>query len=199
MPRLSRPRPLPAPGAAALLLAACTALTGCGTPSEALTMSIGAADALQLRTWVPQALRQAIEVGPVQGGQATDRWWGSKISSEAMQQALDDTLRSVDLLAVAPGQGARFQLGTRLLKLEQPKVAADLKVTLAIEYLLVETATGKPVYQRTIHTTHTAELGQALLSQPERTRLANEGAVRQSLVTLLRDLMALRIEAPAAP
>ncbi len=64
-------------------------LAGCGTPSRPLPMAIGPADALQIRGWVPEALKAQVGVAPVKGGLPTGRWWGSKVSAVALQQALD--------------------------------------------------------------------------------------------------------------
>ena len=41
-------------------------------------------------------------------------------------------------------EGGRFELQARLLKLQQPMVAADVTVALYMHYRLVERATGKP-------------------------------------------------------
>ena len=77
--------PHPARLLAAALLAA---LAGCGTPSRPLPMTVTAADALQIRGWVPDALKAQVALAEVQGGAETEHWWGSKVSAAALQQAL---------------------------------------------------------------------------------------------------------------
>lgn len=184
-------RPLPA------LVLAFALLAGCGTPSQSLTMTLTPAEALQLRTWVPDGLKQNVELDRVKGGEETSRWWGSRVSGLALEQAMEDSLRAVGMLPASPQAAARYQLRAQLVSLVQPLVAADTTVTTTINYALVEKANGAVLYQRSVRTAHTAEFTDALLSQPERARLANEGAVRQNIATALRDLMALRVPEPA--
>ena len=187
-------RPLPTLAAA---LIAALALGGCGTPTQSLSMGISAADALQLRTWVPDGLKQNIEVDAVKGGEDTSRWWGSKVSGLTLEQALDDSLRSVGMLPPSSSMPTQYQLRVQIVSLVQPLVAADMTVTLTINYTLVDKASGTVLYQRSVRTAHTTDFTDSMLSQPDRTRQANEGAVRQNIITALRDLMALRVPDPA--
>jgi hypothetical protein len=60
-----------------------------------------------------------------------------------------------------------------------------------VRYTLVDKASGKTVYQRRIANTDTAGLGEAVLSPPERLRIANERALRGNINLLLRDLVTL--------
>ena len=123
----------------------------------------------------------------------TGRWWGSKVSSLVLSQALEDSLRGVGMLPMAPVPGAKYQLRVQLLSLDQPMVAADTTVTAAIQYSLVTKADGTLLYQRAVRTAATAGLGDALLSQTERLRLANEAAVRANIASAVRDLLSLKL------
>ncbi|MBB2484711.1 hypothetical protein H5407_05670 [Mitsuaria sp. WAJ17] len=172
-------------------LALAALLGGCGTPAEPERMSLRAAERLQLRSWIPEALRGQIRLGKVEGGAETWRYWGSKISDESLRIALDESLRGVGLAALMP-EGGRFELQARLLKLEQPKVAADVTVALYMHYRLVEVASGKLVYERQMRLVHTTPLDAAWLDMNERLRLANEAALHQSLEALVRELIELR-------
>jgi hypothetical protein len=96
---------------------------------------------------------------------------------------------------LAPVSGAKYQLRVQILSLVQPIVAADLTVTTTIHYVLVDKADGTVLYQRSVRSAHTTDFGDSMLSQPDRARRANEGAVRENILTMLRDLMAL----PPAP
>jgi len=167
---------------------------GCGTPSEPLSMGLSPADALQMRAWVPDALRQNIGLGPVSGGQATNRWWGSKVSSQALEQAFEDSLRAVGMFPLTREAG-RYRLDIQLTDLDQPMVSLDTTVRLGISYSLVERASKATVYQRTVRNAATVELGDKLLPV-ERLRLANEAAIRDSIRLVMRDLVALTL-APA--
>jgi len=168
-------------------------LAGCGTPSQPLPMAITAADALQLRGWVPEALKTQVGLAPVKGGAETDRWWGSKVSANVLQQALEDSLYTVGMKSPAPEPVPRFELQAELLQLEQPKVPAlGVSVTVSVRYTLLDRATNKVVYQRLLSTASEASLGEALVSPSERLRIANERALRANIDLMLRDLVTLR-------
>lgn len=183
---MSRPALLTAALAAALL-------AGCGAPTQPLPMRITTADALQIRGWVPDALKAQVATAPVQGGMATNRWWGSKVSALALQQALDDSLYGVGMKPVSP-QPPRFELQAELLQLDQPLVPAlGVTVDVAVRYTLVDRAAdGRVIYQRRIANSEEARLGEAVLSPSERLRIANERALRANIDLLLRDLVTLR-------
>jgi hypothetical protein len=169
------------------------ALAGCGTPSQPLPMAVGAAEALQIRGWVPDALRAQIAVAPAQGGAETGRWWGSKVSATALQQALEDSLYVVGMRPASPEPVPRFELQAQLLQLDQPLVpVAAATVGAAVRYTLVDKASGRVVYQRRIANSEEARLGEAVLSPSERVRIANERVLRANIELLLRDLVTLR-------
>jgi len=178
----------------ALLPAALLALVlaGCGTPSQPLPMAVAPADALQIRNWVPNALRAQVAVATVRGGEETGRWWGSRVSAVALQQALEESLYAVGMRPMSPEPPARFELQAELLQLDQPLVPAlGVTVGTAVRYTLVDKASGKTVYQRRIANTDEAGLGEAVLSPSERLRIANERALRANINLLLRDLVTL--------
>jgi ABC-type uncharacterized transport system auxiliary subunit len=175
-----------------LLTLAAALLCGCGSPSQSLTMTVPQADLLQLRTWVPDALKFNVELDPVQGGEKTSSWWGSHVSGMAFQNALEDSLRGVGMLPASSTQPARYQLKTTIVALVQPLVAAHTEVAVSIRYQLIDKTDGKLLYERYLRTAGSADFTDAMLSQPERMRLANEDAVRKNIVAALRDLMAVR-------
>jgi hypothetical protein len=168
-------------------------LAGCGTPSQPLPMTVSPAEALQIRAWVPEPLRGQVAIGAVQGGMETGRWWGSKVGVAALQQALEESLQAVGMQPSSPEPAPRFELRAELLQLEQPMVPAlGVTVGAAVRYTLVDTASGKVVYQRRIANTEEAGLGEAVLSPSERLRIANERALRGNINLLLRELVTLR-------
>lgn len=168
-------------------------LAGCGTPSRPLPMAVSAADALQIRGWVPEALKAQVGVAPVTGGQPTGRWWGSKVSAVALQQALDESFHAVGMKPQAPEPAPRFELQAELLELDQPLVpAVGVTVGVAVRYTLVDKAGGRTIYQRRIASSDEAGFGEAIVSPSERLRLANERALRANIDLLLRDLVTLR-------
>jgi len=168
-------------------------LAGCGTPSQPLPMAVTPAEALQIRSWVPDALKGQVAVAAVQGGFETGRWWGSKVSAAALQQALEESLHAVGMRPAAPEPAPRFELQAQLVLLEQPTVAViGVTVGTAVHYTLVDKASGKLVYQRRIANIEEAGFGEAVLSPSERLRIANERALRSNINLMLRDLVTLR-------
>jgi hypothetical protein len=168
-------------------------LAGCGAPSQPLPMAITAADALQIRGWVPDALKSQVAVAPVKGGQETNRWWGSKVSAAALQLALADSLYAVGMQPAAPVPAPRFELQAELVQLDQPLVpAVGVTVGAAVRYTLVDRSDGRVLYQRRIANTDEAGFTEAIVSPNERLRLANERALRANIDLLLRDLVTLR-------
>jgi hypothetical protein len=94
---------------------------------------------------------------------------------------------------LGPQPPPRFELRAELLQLDQPLVpVAGVTVTVALRYTLSEPATGRVLYQRQLGQASEAALTEALLSPPERLRLANERALRGTISTLLRELVTLR-------
>ena len=168
-------------------------LAGCGTPSQPLPMTVSVADALQIRGWVPDALKAQVGVAPVQGGMETGRWWGSRVSAAALQQALEESLYAVGMKPAAPVPAPRFELRAELVQLEQPLVpAAGVTVGAAVRYTLSDRLDGRVVYERLIANDESASLGEAVLSPSERLRIANERALRSNINLLLRDLVTHR-------
>ena len=167
-------------------------LGACGTPTQSLTMTVPQADLLQLRTWVPEALKFNVELDHVQGGEGTNTWWGSKVSGMALERALEDSLRGVGMLPSSVATPVRYQLKTTIVALVQPIVAAHTEVAVSIRYQLIDKNDSKLLYERYVRTQGAADFSDAMISQPERMRLASEDAVRKNIVMALRDLMAVR-------
>lgn len=168
-------------------------LAGCGTPSQPLPMVITPAEALQVRGWVPEVLRGQVAVAPVRGGAATGRWWGSLVSADVFQHALEESLHAVGMRALSRDPVPRFELQAHLVLLDQTRVpAAGVTAGTAVHYTLTDNATGRVIYQRRIYNQEEAGLGDALGSPSERLRIANERALRANIALVLRDLVTLR-------
>lgn len=177
-------------------LATCAwlALTGCATPArtDQMTISATAVSALQ----VPQALRTAVAVRDVTGGQDTNPLWMSSVGSAEFERALEGSLRAAGLLS-ENRQGSRFFLTAHLQKLDRPFAGLDMTVTAHVAYTLTERASGRDVYDSVLVTPYTARVSDALLAV-ERLKLANEGAIRASIARLVEELTRLDPDRPAA-
>ncbi|MFG6458175.1 hypothetical protein [Roseateles sp. BYS96W] len=172
--------------------AALLTLAGCGTPSQTVPMTLSPVDALQIRGWVPAMLKASVAVAPVNGGAETGRWWGSKVSAVALQQALEESLFAVGMHPLAPDPEPRYELQAELLALEQPLVPVrGATVGVAVRYTLVDRIAGKVVYQRRVANAEEARFSESMLSPSERLRIANERALRANINRLLRELVTL--------
>lgn len=175
----------------AAILAAVAVVSGCASPARSDSMTIQAADATRIRN-LNSPLKDNIAVREVTGGRETNPAWVSNVSSSDLEAALETSLRSVNLLA--PGkQAGKYQLIANLEKLDQPFVGVSMTVTASVGYILVERASGKTVYQKSISLPYTAAFGDALYG-PERLRLANEGAVRVNITRLIEELLSLKLD-----
>jgi hypothetical protein len=164
--------------------------TGCATPAQSDNMTIRAADATRDRQATPEALKANIALRDVTGGKETNALWVSNVGSRDFERALEESLRAVGMLA-AHKQAGRYQLIANLDKLDQPLLGFDMTVTATVTYLLVERASGKTVWQKTLPTPYTAKMSDAFAGY-ERLRLANEGAVRQNITQLVQELLRLK-------
>jgi hypothetical protein len=142
-------------------------------------------------TLVSDVLRQNVAIKDASGGQETNPLWTSQVSSTEFERALESSLRGANLLQ-PNRQAGRFTIAAYLGKLEQPFIGIDMTVTATVTYTLVERATGKTSWEKTITTPYTAKFGDALLGV-ERLKLANEGAVRSNIAELMGELFRLRI------
>lgn len=176
--------------AGALFAAALVA--GCATPAGVERMQVDTS--LAMRTAAAASpLQGKVAVNDVTGGSETNPLWVSKVSSGDFARALESSLRDAGLLA-ADAKAGPYTLAANLQSLEQPFFGLSLTVTATVKYLLIERATGKTVYEQTVVTPHTAQLGDALLGF-ERLRLANEGAMRANISRLIEELIAIKVPA----
>lgn len=197
MPGMIDRRPAPSirsPRLASLALlaaAACAALAGCGSPARPLESSLTDMDSLQLRSWLSPALRRNIDLLPVQGGEETSRWWGSRINAMTLNQTYQESLRRLGLMPDVPDTG-RYQLKVEMLALAQPNVPIAPEVAVSVRYTLTERAAGggNVIYQRVLRTTQKAGIDDSL-NPTEQLRIATESALRNNIAELMRELASL--------
>jgi len=127
---------------------------------------------------IDTSLVNAIAVGSVDGGQATQALGTSKVDNDDFQSALMDSLRNYGLLA--EGSAPRYILYAHLLDVHQPWIGLNMTVTAKVNYELVDAVNGQPTEERTVETEFTSPFKEAF-SADERTRLANEGAIRENI------------------
>lgn len=135
------------------------------------------------------ALTNKVAVAPVTGGKKTNPLWTSQVSSENFESALKDSLRAAHMLAGDQGQ---YSLSANLLSLKQPLFGVDMTVTATVQYVVTETLSGKKVFEETLTTPYTATMGDAFVGT-KRLQMANEGAIRVSIETLIEKLDQLNL------
>ena len=131
-------------------------------------------------------LFKSVAVAPVNGGKETNALLQSKISNEAFQAALEQSLALNAMLATA---NAHYTVTATLQDLKQPFAGFDMTVTASVHYVVTPNAGGGPVFDETITTPYTANFSDAFVGV-ERLRLANEGAVRTSIASFIGKLAA---------
>lgn len=176
--------------ALATAIAAAAAMSGCATPANSGNMVVRAATATDLRNLTPEALKTNIAVRDVTGGKETNPAWVSNIGSADFMTAIEESLRSVGMLA-ANKQAGKLQLVAHLEKVDQPFLGFDMTVTTTVAYTLIDRASGKTVWKQTLAAPYTAKLSDAFAGF-ERLRLANEGSVRENVTRLIQGLQTLK-------
>lgn len=172
--------------AATLLVAL---LAGCATPARMDQMTAQVPPAAVAA--VDARLKGAIAVADVTGGKETNPMWTSQVSSETFRQSLEASLAQAGLFNKVLSAG-KYTLTADLLKLDQPLVGLNMTVSSTVRYALVDAATKKEVYGKTVTVSYTAKMSDAFVGT-ERLRLANEGAIRENIKALMGDLVALKL------
>lgn len=163
-------------------------LTGCASPARIEQMSVEGSPAQRI---AQTPMRNNLAIKDVTGGKETNPMWKSNIGSSELEHALENSLRTVGLLAER--QAGRFILTAHLENVEQPSFGFNLTVTATINYVVSERSTGKNLINRTLSVPYTAAFGDAF-SATERMRLANEGAIRVNITQLIDELFLYKIE-----
>ena len=136
----------------------------------------------------PPTLVEAVEIGDVAGGKATNPLWMTEISNGAFSGALTASLAEQGLLA----ERGRYQLHAQLVAVERPIAGLNMTSTTHVFYQLVDSQTGHALLTETIVARHTARAGEAFFGGT-RLRLAVEGAARENIRLLLERLQGLEI------
>lgn len=176
-------------------------LAACSSAVRTPPLVLSDWQALQWRSFVDDKLKGQIELGEVQGGDAQAQgwmrqalaWaWGTPTRDQTVQDALEDQLRALRLLASA-AQTARYRLDVQLLRVEAEGLLLSAQAQAEVVYRLRERGdAGRLIYERRVRSEGQAGwLDHGLAS--DRQRLAKEAALRSSLALLARDLVSLRV------
>lgn len=128
----------------------------------------------------------------VTGGKETNPLWTSQISNDAFAQALRDSIQKSGLFGSVTDGGANYKLDAFLGKVDQPMFGLSLTVKMEVSYTLVDTRSGKTVWQKDVASQYTAHPSEAFAAV-KRLRLANEGAARANIQEALADMSTLSL------
>jgi len=177
-----------------MLLAIMLLLGACAAPAERSNMTLSQIQ--DLGQPADTSLIDGIAVGSVDGGQATSALGTSEVDNEDFQNVLMDSLRNQGLLA--EGNAPRYILYAHLLDVHQPLVGLNMTVTAKVNYELADAVNAQPTEETTVETEFTSPFGDAF-GADERTRLANEGAIRENIREFLAWLSRKPPSGPGAP
>lgn len=172
-----------------VILGSLVLLSGCATPARVDQMVVSGAPHQRI---AETPLRNNVAIRDVTGGQETNPMWKSNVGSSEFSQALEESLRTVGLLA-ANRQAGSHTLTVHLQNVAQPFIGLDMTVTASVNYIVAERATGREIFNRTVSVPYTAKFGDSLLGV-ERLKLANEGAIRTNISQLIEELFRLKID-----
>ena len=134
------------------------------------------------------SLNKQVGVQSVNGGKDTNPLWTSQISNEDFLAAVKDSLGSHGLLS----NTGRYTLKINILDVTQPMFGVDLTVSATVNYVLFDTQENKNVLDEKIIAKYTAKFSDSPFAV-KRLRLANEGAAKNNIKSLLEHLPKLEI------
>ncbi len=139
----------------------------------------------------PSAISQSdkvLRVGEVTGGKETKPMMQSTIDDAGFRQALVETLQKSGLFrSVITDQGAAdYELQTEIISQEVQGVY-DKTATLFVHYRLLSVSTQQEIWKENLLSRYVAEFEESVFVL-DRSKEANEGAVRENLLQLVEKL-----------
>jgi hypothetical protein len=162
-------------------LALTALVSGCATATQPTAMAA---------TSTPIASHQTSgDLGvAVSGGRETSSVGASQVSNEDFGAAIVASITHAQLFSkVAYNSPGRYQLNAYISKVSQPMLGFSMTVSMEVSYSLVDKQNSQTLWQKTISSEHTAAMGEAFAGVT-RLRLATEGAAKQNIDSLLREL-----------
>ena len=169
----------------AKILFACAVLSGCVVPADPNAM-------VPANSGSGKKFNKSVSLS-VSGGQETNPLWTSKVSDNDFATALQNAIQQRGLFSrVFRSGNADYQLDVRLVALKQPIIGLNMTVKAEVEWRLKQMQSGKIIWQKTFDRRFTATVGDAFVGVT-RLKLANEGAIRESIQAGLDDLAQLSL------
>jgi len=162
---------------AAFTVIALTLLSACSQPARAPRMTVH--NVLEKAVAADTHLEESFAVGGVTGGHETNPLWTPEVSDAELREALERSLERNRMLAAMP-DSARYLVTARILRFGRPLVGFSMRVSPSIAYRVVEQGTEQAIFDEVVSTSYTVDFSESPLGA-ERLRLANEGAIRESI------------------
>ena len=162
---------------AALTVIALTLLSACSQPARAPRMTVH--NVMEKAVAADTQLEESFAVGGVTGGHETNPLWTPEVSDAELREALERSLERNRMLAAMP-DSARYLVTARVLQFGRPLVGFSMRVSPRIAYRVVEQGTEQAIFDEVVSTSYTVDFAESPLGA-ERLRLANEGAIRESI------------------
>lgn len=160
-------------------------LSACASGAKIEAMNTGPLPYTSASATAP--VKEAIVIGNISGGSETYALWKSNVSTENFREALSQSLKANSLLASDAG---KYRLDANLADLDQPILGGfNMTVTAHVNYKITEIAKNSAVFEETVATPFTANFSDNFMGY-ERLRLANEGAIRENIMTLITKINA---------
>src|SRR3990167_4453087 len=127
---------------------------GCATPARVDKMVISPQDIVQHDQNTP--LKENTMVGQVTGGKETNPLWTSQIGDKEFKEALEQSLRAVNLLSNGENT-ARYLLHANFLSVDQPLIGASFTVSITVQYTLIDNKNKAEIFNEALSTPYTAK------------------------------------------
>lgn len=131
-------------------------------------------------------------IGTVSGtdGLVDNPIWNAEFSEAGFRSDLSEALRRAEILVA----GAPYRLNADVQSVTQPQTGSKVQVAMVVHYTIHD-ETGRGIFDRTVTTSYTSPLGQAIRGV-DRLRIASENAAKDNIALLLRSLGATAGESP---
>lgn len=166
-----------------LIIFVSTYLFGCATGAQLENMAYQGEQKIY-----SEGLKNNVTVASVLGGEKTNPLWTSQIDNESFSGAVKQSLLAQGLLS----DNGKYKLEVEMLKVQQPFLGLDMKVTTSVQYILTDIKSKSIVLDEIVVAPYTATFNDAFAGI-KRLRLANEGSGKKNIEGLLEKISELKI------
>lgn len=159
-------------------------MTGCAAPARVSQM-VAYAPALSAGL-VDSPWLGSMTLDAVVGGDTTNPMWTSEVGNAEFREALKQSLLANGLLS-SGNQPAKYGLIAQLLEVDQPLFGFNMTVVSRVQYTVKDKVSASVDFDESISASYTASVSDSFLGV-ERLRLANEGSIKENIMTFIEKL-----------